>query len=176
MGDAPVIWRTKLRSTVEGVDHAMQVQHCLDSGLIGIGWRMDEMSSESSLDLVVETVRATPNPGWARAAANTIERFGATAKIGDFVWTRDTAGRYLLCRITGPYRYDGSDAAKAVDVHQVRDVDWAPPLNDLEVPGAVIRAFIGIGLSFSKIHDAGARLLTGYLWEKLNGQRCPSYR
>ena len=83
-------------------------------------------------------------------------------------------GRYWLCRITGAYRYDGSDAARKVDVHQVRDAQWAPrPLNDLEVPGGVIRCFIGTGLSFSRIHDPAARQLTPYLWEKLHDRPLP---
>ncbi|MGK2939683.1 MAG: hypothetical protein ACSLFR_18080 [Solirubrobacteraceae bacterium] len=104
----------------------------------------------------------------------TVRRFGAEAKIGDYVWTGDTSGRYLVCKITGDYRYDISDASKLVDVHQVRDVAWAPrPLNDLEVPGAVIRSFVGTGYSFSRVHDRAARLLTPYLWEKLHDRPLP---
>ena len=115
-----------------------------------------------------------PAEGWGQAAAQTVRRFGEQAEVGDFVWTRDTSGRYLLCKITGDYRYDISDASKRVDVHQVRDVAWAPrPLNDLEVPGGVIRRFVGTGSSFSRIHDDGARLLTPYLWKKLHGRPLP---
>ncbi len=29
----PVLWRTKLRSTIPGVDHERQVAHCVESGL-----------------------------------------------------------------------------------------------------------------------------------------------
>jgi hypothetical protein len=119
-------------------------------------------------------IEAETEPGWGRAAAQNVERLGIQAQVGDFVWTRDTYGRYLLCRLTGPYRYDDSDAAKAVDVHQSRDVEWAPrPLSDLEVPGGVIRCFVGTGMSFSRIHDEGARLVTPYLWEKLHGRELP---
>jgi len=171
--DLSLLWRTKLRSTVPGIDHAEQVAHCLDRGLIGIGWRIDELAAGTPLDVVCQTIEDEPAKGWGRAAAQTVRRFGEQAEIGDFVWTRDTFGRYLLCRITGDYRYDISEAAKRVDVHQVRDVSWAPPLNDLEVPGGVIRRFVGTGSSFSRIHDDGARLLTPYLWEKLHGRPLP---
>jgi len=89
-----------------------------------------------------------------------VRRFGEPASIGDWVWTRDTHGRYLLCRITGPYRYDGSDAPRQVDVHQVRDAMWAPrPLNDWEVPGGVIRYFVGPGSSFSQLPGRAIRLV-----------------
>lgn len=173
--DSPMLWRTKLRSTLPGVDHAAQVAHCIDRGLIGIGWRIDELTSGASLDAVTEVIEDTDWDGWGPAAANTVRRFGEQAVIGDFVWTRDTAGRYLVCKISGKYRYDISEAAKLVDVHQVRDVDWAPhPLNDLDVPGGVIRGFIGTGLSFSRIHDRAARVITPYLWEKLHGRELPA--
>ena len=146
----------------------------MEGGLIGIGWRLDELASGTSLDVMVATIGAKSEAGWGRTAAQTVHRFGAQAEIGDFVWTRDTSGRYLLARISGPYRYDISEAARAVDVHQVRAVEWAQrALNDLDVPGAVIRCFVGTGSSFSRIHDEGARLLTGWLWEKLHGRPLP---
>ena len=172
--EPPVIWRTKLRSSVPGIDWTEQVAQCVDGDLIGIGWRIDELSSDTPLDVVLDTIRNNAEPGWGKRAADTVRRFGIDAQVGDFVWTRDTFGRYLLCRITGPYRYDISGKAKQVDVHQVRDADWAPdPLNDLDVPGGVIRSFIGTGSSFSRIHDHGARVLTRFLWEKLHGRPLP---
>ena len=171
------LWRTKLRSTLHGVDHSAQVAHCLQHGLIGVGWRTDGLSAGPTLDIVCDRIEQSEAPGSGRTAAQIVRRFGAEASIGDSVWTRDTHGRYLVCRIVGPYRYDGSLAATAVDVHQVRDVDWAPrPLNDLEVPGGVIRCFIGTGQSFSRIHNKPARDLMPYLWAKLTASRFRSSR
>lgn len=168
----PTLWRTKLRSTLPGISHEAQVQHCLDNELVGIGWRIDHLPDGTSLEEVCTWIEN--RDGWGRTSAQIVRRFGADARVGDFVWTRDTAGRYLLGKIAGEYRYDGSGAAKKVDVHQVRDVEWAPrALNDLEVPGGVIRRFIGVGQSFSRVHDAPAQLLTPYLWAKLNGERLP---
>lgn len=172
----PVVWRTKLRSTRPDppVDHSKQVEHCLRSGLIGIGWGLDELPDRTPTDVVLEAIEQKAEEGWGGRAARIVRRFAIEAEIGDFVWTRDTRGRYLLCRLTGPHRYDMSEAAAAVDVHQVRDADWAPtPLNDLDVPGGVIRCFIGTGESFSRIHDPGARRLTFYLWEKLHRRPLP---
>lgn len=170
----PTLWRTKLRSTLDGVDHASQVQHCCERDLIGIGWGIDELDDGATLEEVCAAIKTRPWEGWGSRAAHTVRRFAEQAQIGDFVWTRDTSGRYLLARISGEYRYDISDTAKAVDVHQVRDVEWAPrPLNDLEVPGAVIRRFVGTGSSFSRINDDPARLLTPYLWEKLHDRPLP---
>lgn len=168
----PTLWRTKLRSTLPGVSHAAQVQHCLDHGLIGIGWRIDELPNGASLDEVCGWIEERED--WGRTPAQIVRRFGAEAELGDYCWTRDTSGRYLLARISGTYRYDISDAAKKVDVHQVRSVIWAPrPLNDLEVPGGVIRRFIGVGQSFSRIHDVPSQSLTPYIWAQLNDEPLP---
>lgn len=175
LAHAPTLWRTKLRSTVPGVDHAAQVAHCLDHELVGIGWRIDELPNHTPLEQVSNWIENRSDPGWGRTSAQTVRRFGEQAIAGDFVWTRDTSGRYLLAKIVGEYRYDISEAAKLVDVHQVRDVEWAPtPLSDLDVPGGVIRRFVGTGSSFSRIHDDPARLLTPYLWEKLHGRALPT--
>lgn len=165
----PTLWRTKLRSTLPGVDHSAQERHCRERKLIGIGWRMDWLPPSATLDDACREIEE--HDGWGRRPANIVRRFGERAQLGDFVWTRDMSGGYWLCRITGPWRYDGSDAAKLVDVHQVRDAVWAPrALNDLEVPGGVIRRFIGQGESFCQMHDDAARRLTPYLWADLTGE------
>ncbi|MGA7704721.1 MAG: hypothetical protein WB998_07480 [Solirubrobacteraceae bacterium] len=173
-GEPPVVWRTKLRSTLHE-DHAKQVAHCVKSGLIGIGWGIESLPSRSSMAAVFHAIENNPEKGWGKSSLSIVRRFATEAEIGDFVWTRDTSGQYLLCRITGPWRYDNSKTAKAVDVHQVRRVQWAPrPLNDLDVPGGVIRCFIGVRTSFSRIADANARRVTAWLWEKLHGRPLPS--
>jgi hypothetical protein len=172
----PVVWRTKLRSTRPDppVNWEEQVAHCLDQNLIGIGWGLDDLEDGAQLGVVLAAIEARTERGWGARSARIVRRFGEQAQIGDFVWTRDTRGRYLLCRISGEYRYDVSTAATAVDVHQVRAADWAPtPLNDLDVPGGVIRCFIGTGESFSRVLDLPARRFTLYLWETLHGRKPP---
>ncbi len=176
MPELPILWRTKLRSTRPDppVVHSEQVAHCVRSGLIGIGWGLQELPDGAPLEDVLDAIRNRDEEGWRNRSALTVRRFAVEAKIGDFVWTRDTSGRYLLCKITGPYRYDYSTDAIRVDVHQVRNAAWAPDsLNDLDVPGAVIRAFVGTADSFSRIHDHGARAYTGYLWEKVHDRPLP---
>lgn len=173
--DPPVIWRTKLRSLKDDVDHVAQVDYCLRGGRVGIGWGLDSLPSGAPLADVLAAIRAKDERGWGRQAASTVRLFGEEAKKGDFVWTRDLSGRFWVAQITGPYRYENSAKARALDTHQVRKVEWSPkPLGDLEVPGAIVRAFSGTSTSFSRIHDHGARLYTAWIWEKLHGRRPPS--
>lgn len=172
--DPPIIWRTKLRSLKPGVDHANQVAYCIDGGRVGIGWGIEELPSGSSLATVVAAIRAKDEPGWGPQAASTVRLFGEEAAIGDFIWTRDLEGRFRLARITGRYRYNNSGKAKTMDTHQVRKVDWAPqPLGDLEVPGAIIRAFSGTSTSFSRMWNTGARIYTAWIWDKLHEREPP---
>lgn len=172
--DPPIIWRTKLRSKKDGVDHAKQVAYCIDGKRVGIGWGIEELPSGTSLKKVVDAIRANGDPGWGAQAASTVRLFGEEAAIGDFIWTRDLEGRFRLARIAGRYRYDNSAKAKEVDTHQVRKADWAPkPLGDLEVPGAIIRAFSGTSTSFSRIWNKGARIYTAWIWEELQGRKPP---
>jgi hypothetical protein len=169
--EPPIIWRTKLRSLKPGVDHARQVAYCLEGGRVGIGWGIEGLATGASLAEVLATIRANDSPGWGWQAASTVRLFGEDAHVGDFIWTRDLQGRFRLGRITGPYRYENPAKAKELDTHQVRDADWAEQaLGDLAVPGAVIRGFSGTSTSFSHMWNEGARLYTGWLWEKLHGR------
>jgi hypothetical protein len=117
----PTLWRTKVRSTAPGVSHAKQVQHCLDRGLVGIGWRIDELVDDTPLDEVCAWIEQCADPGWGRTSAQIVRRFGAKAQVGDFVWTRATAGRYLLAKIAGEYRY--MSHAVRPDEHVEPEVD-----------------------------------------------------
>lgn len=174
VANPPVIWRTKLRSLKPGVVHSDQVAHCIDRGLVGIGWGVEELPSGTPLADVLAAIRSKDERGWGRQAASTVRLFGEEAAKGDFIWTRDLAGRFRLARITGPYRYENSAKAKKVDTHQVRKVDWAEDaLGDLEVPGAIIRAFSGTSTSFSRMWNTGARIYTAWIWEKLHGRKPP---
>jgi hypothetical protein len=158
-----------LRSLKPGVDHQDQVDHNFDDGIVGIGWGIEALPSGASLKEVLEAIASYP--GWTKDAVHTVRRFGEDAEIGDYIWTRDLHGRFRLGRITGAYRYENTELAKRTDTHQVRDCDWAnQPLGDLEVPGAVIRGFVGTSTSFSRMWDEGARTYTAWLWEKIHGR------
>jgi hypothetical protein len=56
----PVVWRTKLRSLKPGVDHAEQVAHNFDSGIVGLGWGIEELPSRARLVDVLEAIGCGP--------------------------------------------------------------------------------------------------------------------
>jgi hypothetical protein len=87
---------------------------------------------------------------------------------GSFVWTRDPAGLYWLGRISGPYFYDASDDAAAVDLVHVRECDWASePLLEPAVPAAVIATFRRGGRNFQQTHDPTVGDESERIWETM---------
>jgi hypothetical protein len=150
--------------------HTRQIEHVLEQGIVGIGWGYLE-DPPTTLAQALEQAENAPWPGWGRNAANTIKRF-ANAADDSLIWTLHTDGRWLLGRMHGPWRPDYSEAAIATDVHQVRHCQWAPrPLLSEEVPGAVIRAFSGIGSSFSRILSWSGRVYSRALFAELTGEK-----
>lgn len=97
-------------------------------------------------------------------AGRMLHRFAAVP-TGAFVWTRTEDDAYHLGRITGPWRYDDSPAARAVGIHHVRPAIWLDdPLADAEIPAAVARTFARGGRNFQRIHDREAERRTADLW------------
>lgn len=167
------LWRTKLRSRKPSVrddpnGYARQVAYCLERNVIGVGWGVD-LLSDAPLDDVLRAVRAKyPDD---TVAPSIIQSFAEKALVGEFVWTWDTEGHYLLARFTGPWRYDSSDDASEVDIHQAREVEWLPRrLSAHETPDAVVASFVGEGQSFRRVdperkYEQDAQKATQAIWD-----------
>lgn len=67
MSDPPVVWRTKLRSTLHN-DYARQVSHCVERGLIGIGWGIESLPSRSRMAVVFDAIENNPEHGWGKSS------------------------------------------------------------------------------------------------------------
>jgi len=159
------LWRLHLRSGKSGVDHTAQVAHCAERNIGAVGWALDP-PPPATLD---ESQRRTLER-WGAGPANTVRRLGGDARVGDLVWTRDTDGSYLLGSVDGPWHYDDSGEAAAVDCPNTRPIRWAPRrLLDAEVPGDVIRSFSGRGSSFQRV-KARAVVLSQLSYDELCGR------
>lgn len=175
----PQVWITKVRTTREGIRQESQINFCEDNCLIGIGWGEETQVTGAHLESVLNAVRENKNPGWGKRAAQTIERFALQASVGDYVWTRDHEGAYRLCQIQGEYFFENDSKNINVDLHQLRDVEWCKiggeaTVSELTAPGAVVRAFTGQRLAFSRCHDTAARLLTQKYWLDHKGESTDS--
>jgi hypothetical protein len=103
--------------------------------------------------------------------ARRVARF-ADVEDGAFVWTRDADGLYWLGRISGPYFYDNTEDAAAVDLVHVRTCDWLPePVVESETPAAVVATFGRGGRNFQQTHDRTVSNDTQRLWDARSRKR-----
>lgn len=168
--DPPDLWRTKLRSTKDGIVHQSQEEHCFSDNVIGVGWGIDDLPSGASIDEVTGAIAKVDLPGWRKRAAQQVRRFAVEAEIGQLIWTRDKNGRYHLGRFTSDWRYDASEIAFETDIHQVRSVVWASEtFSEIDIPGAIMRSFIGQTNAMQRILDPAARIFSVELWNDRHG-------
>lgn len=166
------VWRAKIHSLRE--DFLTDVQrdeareYCRRTGVVGVGWGRWALKvpDGSPLDDVLAGIQKID--GW-KPGGDTVRRLAKVARCGDLVWNRDSSGAYWLCRITGPWRFDGSADASEWDLNNVRDCEWlGTSFRDWEVPGAVVRSFTGRTSSFSRVSptDRGGWRVSELIWQQ----------
>ena len=138
------VYRAPMRSRRDDIEVGATIERALTLGLCGFG----EAAHDSRF-------------------AGRVERF-ANVEQGSFVWTRDSDGLYWLGRIWGPYFYDSSDDASAVDLVHVRECRWLPePFPESAVPAAVVATFHRGGRNFQQTHHPTVGVESQRLWHEL---------
>lgn len=154
---APV-YRAPMRSRSDAVPEGAAVERALATGVCGLGGRLAAVPA--TLAAAVIAVAAEHDERMARR----LERFTA-APDGAVVWTRDVEGFTHLGRLRGPWRYDGSALAAAVDLVHVRDCEWLPaPIPERDVPPAVQLTFSRGGRNWQQTHDDAVGAQSMSLW------------
>ena len=129
----------------------------LARGLVGIGDALPVVPPSLAEAVLAATDRHGAKAGRMLAGF-------AVVPDGAFAWTRDTAGSFHLGRLSGPWRYDDSPAARAVGIHHVRPVEWLS--QPVEPPPAVRATFARRGRNFQRIRDAETERVTARLFEE----------
>jgi hypothetical protein len=132
-----------MRSRLDDVPPWGGVLRALERDLCGIGGRLPRPPED--LD---EAVVRTEQMYGERAAARL--RRWSQVSVGAAVWTRDDRGEMHRGILTGPWRYDASAAAHAVDLVHVRSCTWHRVAPD-DVPAAVQETFRRGGRNFQRI-------------------------
>ena len=169
------VWRAKINSgrpELQGQwDDAKR--YCRESRVVGVGWGKPEVELDEDAELDEVLAEIAKNPNWKTGVA-TVRRLAETAADGDLVWTRDGSGAYWLGEITGPWRFDPSAAATRWDLSNVRPCRWlADSMRDYEVPGGVVRSFVGAGSSFRRVGGVKACEMTRLIYEAESGTGGP---
>ncbi|MCW0211958.1 MAG: hypothetical protein OJJ54_01225 [Pseudonocardia sp.] len=156
MSPLPGVFRAPMRSRLDDV--APGATRALAIGVCGVGGTVSPPPDD--LDDAVTRVAVRHDE---RIAAR-LRRFAAVPD-GSFVWTRSEAGIHHLGRLTGPWRYDDSAAAAAVDLPHVRPCTWTPVPEALVPPG-VARTYPRGGRNFQRTHHEGVAEQTLAVWER----------
>ena len=141
-------------------------QHCLEHGLLGVGWRVDEFAQTADWE------------AYERAASSVHKSLQQPSYIyrnverGDLVWTRDPDGQYYLARVTSGWEYWTSDDSreKDIDIGNIFRCDFRKVASD-KVPRKVASSFQR-GHSIQKIADASAQEDSWRLWNEYTVTRC----
>jgi hypothetical protein len=153
------VYRAPMRARDRDAPAGAGAEHALEHGLVGTGDALD--APPATIDEAV----AAAAEAHGDKAGRMLRRF-AELPEGALVWTRTADGAYHLGRITGPWRYDGSAAARGVGIHHVRPATWLDrPFGEDEVPTAVAETFARGGRNLQRTHSEAAERRTTELWE-----------
>jgi len=127
------IWRIHLKTEAKpGFDVP---DFCIKKGIVGIGWRVDDMGKPQSPEEYEKWAESKyKDPGWRRAA-NAM----AKMEIDDIIWTRDNSGNYYVGRITSDWEYLGSEN---YDIGSIRKCEWYEVGKIEKVAGDIANNFI----------------------------------
>jgi hypothetical protein len=152
------VYRAPMRSRRDDLPVGPAVERALELGLCGFGGVLDPPPAD------LEDALAATALTYDVRTARRLRRF-AEVPDGAFVWTREPDGLYRLGRLTGPWYYDSTAVAVAVDLVNVRPCAWSPTLfPESAVPAGTAHTFARGGRNLQRINDPEAELETERLW------------
>lgn len=165
----PALYKINLKTNA--ADRAALVGYCLDNSVVGVGWGAHYFRED--LPSRFDDYYAGVEEKWGSKSTGPV-RWLHDADVGSLVWFRDLKGNYYLARLTGDWRLLHGDEAEALDLANVRDVDYALVGSEAGVPGAVIRGYAAPRQwAFSHVNDDGAQAYSALLAHELLGCDLP---
>ena len=104
------LFRIHVRPHGGNTDMYTTFQYCLANGVLGVGWRVDEINETTDWE-VYERLAAT----WHDSIQQPRYIYG-NIKQGDLVWTRDPDGKYFLARIKSGWEYWTTPEGREMDI------------------------------------------------------------
>ena len=153
------LFRIHIRPHGGNKDMYATFQYCLDNGVLGVGWRVDEINETQEWEV------------YDRLAAPLYDSLQQPRYIhdnvtqGDLAWTRDPDGRYFLARVRSGWEYWTTPEGREMDIdiaNIFRCESKEIPLD--AVPGRVVSSFDFRGKSIQQIRDPSALAYSQHLW------------
>lgn len=157
------LFRIHIRPSGGTANGKTTFQYCLDNGVLGVGWRLNEYQH------IVEWDKYEGLAAPVHDNLNTCRYIKKWVGEGDLVWTRDTEGQYYLARVLSGWEYWQSPEAieKDIDVANVFRCELRKVDID-NVPGKVVACFRP-ARTIQEIADLKSVEYSKHLWNKLSG-------
>lgn len=138
-------------------------EYCISSGLLGVGWRANEVDTSLEWEDYVSSFREHQT----HKLPSRVSYIRKRIKVDDLVWTRDTSGKYYVAKVLSGWEYLASDEARAVDIVNVFRCDFVAIEDVDQVPGKVISNFRA-SRTIQSVSNPDIEHYTRWLWNKLS--------
>jgi hypothetical protein len=140
-----MLWRLHIRPNPKnGKTHDDVVTYCIDNKIAGMGWPVPgDISSPAEYE------RAARSEYGVRVAAIS---FAYRPVAGEYVWARDSSGKYYLGCIRGDWFYTNDPRHLELDIPNQRVCDWVKVGSEENVPGKIVACFRP-AMTFQAIQD-----------------------
>lgn len=154
------MFRAPMRARSLELDRFEGARDGIERGLVGIGEPLRELPE--TLEQAVEATAREHNEKSGRM----LRRF-AELPSGTLVWTQTASTTFRLGKITGPWRYDCSRAARRTGIRNVRPAAWVETVFDEHTaPAAVVFTFGRGGRNLQAVSDPDAVKFSNRLWRQ----------
>jgi hypothetical protein len=158
------VFRIHIRPEGGTADMKTTFDYCLKNGLLGVGWRVEEIRETKIWSEYFELAKTKHKD------LNNCKYIKTWVSVGDLVWTRDNLGQYYIARVNSAWEYFTSEESETADIDignvfrcEIKKVEID------EVPGKVIACFRA-SRSIQEVADKGAVEYSKYLWNRLCGE------
>lgn len=140
-------------------------KYCLSDGILGVGWRVNNLENTMDWDLYYEKAKARYNN------LNQCKYIKRYIKKDDLVWTRDRQGNYYLAKVNSGWEYFTTNESNQddIDIANIFRVDFAEIPTDV-VPGKVIACFRA-SRTMQEILGRENLEYAKYLWNKFSNNQ-----
>jgi len=138
-------------------------EYCLSAGLLGVGWRANEIDELLDWDDYVSKFKKK----YLRKLPNNVSYIKKNVKEDDLIWTRDTSGKYYIARVVSGWEYLAPKKALVVDIVNTVKCKFVTVEDIDQVPGKVIANFRA-SRTIQRVANPDIEHYTKSLWNKLS--------
>lgn len=131
------VYRIHIRPSGGANDPELSFQYCLDHGVLGMGWAVDQAGIAQ---LAWDDYIAAAEQEYEYRELQNVRYMHREVQENDLIWTRDTMGRYYLGRVVGPWEYLATPEALQADIVNICHCELEAVPADA-VPGKVVASF-----------------------------------